>query len=168
MIIDAEQRREPRIEHRPNTDCLPCFIRVSSVAPARYSCNCCVSWFRTPVCRLKPELQPHGDVCQSCQRWGKRREKLPRRKLIAVNGLRRSRQCVPSAAKPRGGTDQHVGGPALATRSCPTLRFPRAQRHAVLQHQRFAGLQDQRREARIGRVPLFLQARRSYGMLTAA
>ena len=46
-----------------------------------------------------------GDVCQSCQRWGKRPKKPPRRKLLADNGLRHDGRCVPRQAKPRGGTD---------------------------------------------------------------
>ena len=49
--------------------------------------------------------RPGGDVCQSFQRWGKRREKSPRRKSLAANGLRQAGRCVPSAAKPRGGED---------------------------------------------------------------
>ena len=30
MVIDAEPRKEPRIEHGPNTDGLPCSVRASS------------------------------------------------------------------------------------------------------------------------------------------
>ncbi len=66
-----------------------------------------------------------ADVCQSCQKWGEQRKKLPRHRSLAALELRRARRCVPSAAKPRGGTDLgrklppdlapigHRGGPEI-------------------------------------------------------
>ena len=77
-----------------------------------------------PHCRLKPELQLDSDVCQSCQRWGKVAEKLPRRKLLTTIELRRAERCVPRAAKPWGGTDlgslHNARGRGASTKRVPT------------------------------------------------
>ena len=125
IAIDAEQRKEPRIEHGPNTDFLPCSIRVSSVANARL---CLPAKAGTPIALpAKAGTPTNGDVCQSCQRWGKEHEKLPHRKSLATIELRRPRRCVPGAAKLRGGTDRDKSDPSYSSRSAVRLASRRSE-----------------------------------------
>ena len=92
------------------------------------------------VCRLKlepPTAWREGDVCQSCHRWGKQREKLPHRKSLAANRLRQVERCVPRAAESRGGTlSRLVADKTDGTRSRRLLHWRTARR--ALPSPRFA------------------------------